>query len=79
MCDWVATTTVEPGCCYGNPDAAYSKHWVEACTGFCSVHGIMLDNGDGEALYHWEPKGDEYDRRRVRPARRRAAAADLCA
>merc|ERR1711971_476699 len=44
-CNWVEdgvleedcaapTTSATPGCCYGNPSAAYSARWMEACKAF---------------------------------------------
>merc|ERR1712013_474379 len=56
------TTTSEPGCCYGNPDAAYSKRWMESCTAFYTERDcLLLTNGDGEARCAWEALGDGYD------------------
>jgi len=52
----------EPGCCYGNPDAAYSKRWMESCTAFYTERDcLLLSNGDGEARCAWESLGEGYD------------------
>merc|ERR1719242_418122 len=62
VCEWEETTTEEPGCCYGNPDAAYSKRWMTACAAFYTERDcLLLANDDGENRCHWEPKGEEYD------------------
>merc|ERR1719361_1325530 len=56
------TTSIEPGCCYGNPDAAYSKRWMESCTAFYTERDcLLLTNGDGDNRCHWEPLGEGYD------------------
>jgi len=74
-CHWIArgvleddcafgTTEVpeEPGCCYGNPDAAYSKRWMETCTGyFTERECVMLTNDDAVARCVWAPRNDQYD------------------
>merc|ERR1712013_770833 len=62
------TTTSEPGCCYGNPDAAYSKRWMESCTAFYTERDcLLLTNGDGEARCAWEALGEGYDCQQLWP------------
>jgi len=52
----------EPGCCYGNPDIAYSKRWQETCTTFSTESECtMLTNDDGEARCVFEPLTEGYD------------------
>jgi len=56
------TTTSEPGCCYGNPEAAYSKRWMESCTAFYTERDcLMLTDSDGAYRCHWEELGEGYD------------------
>jgi len=51
----------DPGCCYGNPDIAYSKRWMEQCKRFYTESECTrLTNGDGDARCAWELLG-EYD------------------
>jgi len=58
----VDSTTTEPGCCYGNPDAAYSKRWMDSCTAFYTERDcLLLTNGDGEPRCAWEALGEGYD------------------
>merc|ERR1719420_1382678 len=58
----VDSTTIEPGCCYINPDAAYSKRWQESCTAFSTEKDCtMLTNADGEPRCVFEPLGEGYD------------------
>merc|ERR1719486_959829 len=62
LCEHPQTTTTAPGCCYGNPDAAYSKRWMEACTSFSDERDcLLLTNDDGEARCVFEELGDGYD------------------
>merc|ERR1712087_226602 len=51
-CAWKVTDPPsEPGCCYGNPDAAYSKRWMDQCKEFGTEEECtMLLNGDGVPL-----------------------------
>merc|ERR1719232_523626 len=52
----------EPGCCYGNPEIAYSKRWMETCTTFSTESECtMLTNDDGEARCVFEPLTEGYD------------------
>jgi len=62
LCEHPQTTTTEPGCCYGNPDAAYSKRWMEACTSFSNERDcLMLEDSDGKPRCTFEALGDGYD------------------
>ena len=74
-CHWIAdgvvdvdcviddpSTTVQPGCCYGNPDSAYSARWMAACTGYFSEREcLMLTDDDSAARCVWEDQSEEYD------------------
>jgi len=61
-CTYHETTTEEPGCCYGNPAAAYSKRWMESCTAFYTERDcLMLTDSDGAYRCHWEELGEGYD------------------
>merc|ERR1712087_660045 len=52
----------EPGCCYGNPDIAYSKRWMEQCKTFgTELECLMLTNDDGEPRCYFEPLGEYED------------------
>merc|ERR1719249_297953 len=52
----------EPGCCYGNPDIAYSKRWMESCKTFGTEEEcLMLTNDDGEPRCYFEPLGESKD------------------
>merc|ERR1719481_1386720 len=58
----------EPGCCYGNPDIAYSKRWMEECKKFGTEEEcLMLTNGDGEPRCYFEPLGEYEDCETVWP------------
>merc|ERR1719471_1010831 len=58
----------EPGCCYGNPDAAYSKRWMESCKTFATeAECLMLENDDGEKRCTFEPLGEYEDCETVWP------------
>merc|ERR1719232_1787271 len=58
----------EPGCCYGNPDAAYSKRWMDQCKTFGTEQECtMLLNGDGAARCVFEPLGEYEDCETVWP------------
>merc|ERR1712121_145199 len=51
-----------PGCCYGNPDIAYRKRWMEECKKFGTEEEcLMLTNDDGEPRCYFEPLGDPKD------------------
>merc|ERR1712087_754705 len=58
----------EPGCCYGNPDIAYSKRWMEECKKFGTEEEcLMLTNDDGEPRCFFEPLGEYEDCETVWP------------
>jgi len=58
----------EPGCCYGNPDAAYSKRWMDQCKTFgTESECTMLFNGDGVPRCVFEPMGEYEDCETVWP------------
>merc|ERR1719385_216489 len=58
----------EPGCCYGNPDIAYSKRWMESCKEFGTEQEcLMLKNDDGEPRCYFEPLGEYEDCETVWP------------
>merc|ERR1719208_368236 len=58
----------EPGCCYGNPDIAYSKRWMESCKTFATEEEcLMLTNDDGEPRCYFEPLGEYEDCETVWP------------
>merc|ERR1719471_1820035 len=58
----------EPGCCYGNPDIAYSKRWMEQCKTFGTEEEcLMLTNDDGEPRCYFEPLGEYEDCETVWP------------
>merc|ERR1719175_435964 len=58
----------EPGCCYGNPDLAYSARWMEQCKKIGREDECLLfENGDGEYRCHWEPLGEYEDCETVWP------------
>merc|ERR1712087_682454 len=58
----------EPGCCYGNPDIAYSKRWMEQCKTFgTELECLMLTNDDGEPRCYFEPLGEYEDCETVWP------------
>merc|ERR1719411_2429701 len=42
----VDSTTIEPGCCYGNPDAAYNKKWMETCTAYFTERECLVMTDD---------------------------------
>merc|ERR1719204_2180542 len=61
-CEWDATTTVTPGCCFANPEAAYSPKWMTTCTGYYTERECtMLTNADDEPRCVWEDLVDGYD------------------
>merc|ERR1719391_918715 len=58
----------DPGCCYGNPDVAYSKRWMEQCKTFATESEcLMLENDDGEPRCVFEPMGEYEDCETVWP------------
>merc|ERR1719148_145927 len=55
-------TTSEPGCCYGNPSAAYSARWMTTCTGYSTAKEcLMLADEVGVVRCHWEDLSEGYD------------------
>merc|ERR1711902_440676 len=69
-CVWDVHTDppAEPGCCYGNPDIAYSKRWMESCKTFATEQEcLMLTNDDGEPRCYFEPLGEYEDCETVWP------------
>merc|ERR1719347_2022097 len=69
-CIWVFTEPPpsEPGCCYGNPDIAYSKRWMDQCKTFgTEAECLMLKNHDGEPRCYFEPLGEYEDCETVWP------------
>merc|ERR1719204_1517425 len=69
-CKWEVHTDPpsEPGCCYGNPDIAYSKRWMESCKTFATEQEcLMLTNDDGEPRCYFEPLGEYEDCETVWP------------
>merc|ERR1740123_2941097 len=69
--DCVFTATdppAEPGCCYGNPDIAYSKRWMDSCKAFgTEAECLMLTDGEGVARCAFEPMGEYEDCETVWP------------
>merc|ERR1711971_1284471 len=56
------STTISPGCCYGNPDAAYSKRWMDTCTGYFTERECLFNvDEDGNARCVYQPMSEEYD------------------
>lgn len=47
------TTTGDPGCCYGNPESAYSKRWFDKCVGYLPERECRLME-DSEPRCYWE-------------------------
>merc|ERR1719361_1540071 len=67
-CIFAPETTVTPGCCYGNPDIAYSARWMESCKAFgTEKECLMLTDTEGMARCFWEPMGDYEDCETVWP------------
>merc|ERR1719464_898935 len=75
-CHWMAgveiceppTTTGEPGCCFGNPDAAYSSRWMTACTAFFTERDCLLLTDDMSVpRCAWESLGEYEDCEQVWP------------
>ena len=61
-CAWEATTTDEPGCCFVNPTAAYTKKWQDSCTKFYAERDcLQLADSDGALRCHWESIGEDCD------------------
>merc|ERR1719420_2727987 len=73
------TTTEEPGCCYGNPDAAYSKRWMDSCTAFYTQRDcLMLLDDDGNYRCAWESKSVNYDCSQLWPTTTTTTVAPGC-
>ena len=52
----------EPGCCYGNPDVAYSKRWQDTCTTYETEREcLLLTDDDGVARCVFEPMNENMD------------------
>jgi len=52
----------EPGCCYGNPDVAYSKRWQDQCTTYATEREcLLLTDGEGNARCVFEPMNEYMD------------------
>merc|ERR1719495_1677026 len=60
-CLYVQTTTT-PGCCYINPDQAYSKKYQETCTGFYTERDCLkLTDSNGATRCVFEELIEGYD------------------
>ena len=79
-CIFLATEPPEdPGCCYGNPDIAYSKKWMEECTKFgTESECTVLLNGDGASRCVFEPLGEYEDCETVWPTTTTTTEAPGC-
>jgi len=89
-CNWVEdgeverdcgppTTTANPGCCYGNPAAAYSSRWMEACkTFFTENECLMLTDDLSLARCFWEPLGTYEDCEQTWPTTTSSEEAGCC-
>merc|ERR1719443_1018573 len=54
-----SSTTLEPGCCYGNPDTAYSKRWMDQCKSYYTEREcLMLEDEDGNKRCTFEPMNE---------------------
>ena len=63
-----SSTTLEPGCCYGNPDIAYSKRWMDQCKSYYTEREcLMLEDGDGNKRCTFEPMNEYMDCEAVWP------------
>merc|ERR1712121_466005 len=62
-CDFGTTQPPdEPGCCYGNPDIAYSKRWMEQCKDYGTEREcLMLEDADGNKRCTFGPMNDYMD------------------
>ena len=61
-CSFEATTTEEPGCCYINPDQAYSKKYQDTCITFQTEREcLMLTDSNGVARCTLEPMNEYMD------------------
>merc|ERR1712013_633676 len=79
-CQFPVTSPPEdPGCCYGNPDIAYSKRWMESCKTFgFESECLMLTNEDGEPRCTFEPLGEYEDCETVWPTTTTTTEAPGC-
>merc|ERR1719295_1303757 len=68
-CDFGTTKPPEePGCCYGNPDIAYSKRWMEQCKDYGTEREcLMLEDAEGNKRCTFEPMNDYMDCEAVWP------------
>jgi len=71
-CHWdpesTSTETPNPGCCYGNPAAAYSARWMDTCKTFgTEKECVMLLHDDGTPRCVFEPLGEYEDCETVWP------------
>merc|ERR1719232_2330843 len=68
-CDFGTTQPPdEPGCCYGNPDIAYSKRWMEQCKDYGTEREcLMLEDEDGNKRCTFEPMNEYMDCEAVWP------------
>merc|ERR1719208_727410 len=68
-CDFGTTQPPdEPGCCYGNPDIAYSKRWMEQCKDYGTEREcLMLEDDDGNKRCTFEPMNEYMDCEAVWP------------
>merc|ERR1719317_950273 len=58
----VDSTTIVPGCCYANPDVAYSKKYQTTCTAFFTERDCLkLTDSDGNPRCAFEELIDGYD------------------
>merc|ERR1719477_425652 len=58
----VDSTTTVPGCCYANPDVAYSKKYQTTCTGFFTERDCLkLTDSDGNPRCVFEELIEGYD------------------
>merc|ERR1719381_123446 len=63
-----SSTTLEPGCCYGNPDIAYSKRWMDQCKSYYTEREcLMLEDSDGNKRCTFEEMNDYMDCEAVWP------------
>merc|ERR1711971_651380 len=61
-CSFEETTTESPGCCYINPEMAYSKKYQETCIAFQTEREcLMLEGDDGVKRCVFEPMNEYFD------------------
>merc|ERR1740139_936686 len=62
MMSVIGTETPNPGCCYGNPAAAYSARWMDTCKTFgTEKECTLLLHDDGTPRCVFEPLGEYED------------------